>query len=246
VTIKKYLIFLVLILFLFILIFTRSNRTVGRGVILWFDDGLKNSFDVAHPMMKEYNYVGVVSVIIDCVDGMFEDGKWRDKPCMNLTELRTLQGEGWEITSHTRTHPYMNNISLNQAENEIVGSKNWIKDNLGFLPEAFVYPYGIIAYDDLVQKNYRFERTTDTNIWNGHETRIPVVFIKEDENWKADYWLKKIKEDGGFAVFLIHSIVDSPEGSWENTPEEFQSLLSNITAYNLRVVTLSEVAKLKD
>ena len=241
--IKQYLIFFVVILVLFILISIFSVQNLDRGVIIWFDDGLKNTFDVAHPMMKEYGHVGMVSVITDCVGFVFEDGIWRDKPCMNLTELRTLQEDGWEIASHTITHPYMNEISQDQVEDEIIESKNWIEENLGVSPEAFVYPYGIVAHDDIVQENYRFERASDTDIWDGRETRIPVVYIKEGETWKADYWLKKTKEERGFAVFLIHSLVDSPEGRWENTPEEFQDLLLNISAYNLRVVTLSEVKK---
>jgi len=238
--------FFIIIPVLFILISVHLSSNVERGVILWFDDGLKNTFDVAYPMMKEYGYVGIVSVITDRVDGVFEDGEWRDKPCMDLTELRTLQDDEWEIVSHTRTHPYLNEISQDRAEDEIIGSKNWIEENLGISPEAFVYPYDIIAQEDMVQENYGFERTYHVGLWDGREDSIPVVFIKEGETWKVDHWLENIKEDGGFAVFVLHSIVDSPEGPWENTPEEFQGLLSNISAYNLPVVTLSEVRKLQD
>lgn len=239
--IKQYLISLVIILILFILILILPSSNVDSGVILWFDDGLKNTFDVAHPMMKEYGYVGIVSVITDRVGDVFEDGEWRGKPCMDLTELRMLREDGWEIASHTRTHPYLNEISQDQAEDEIIGSKHWIEENLGVSPAAFIYPYDVIAHEDIVQENYRFERTYQRGLWDGHNN-IPVVFIKEGETWKVDYWLKKIKEDGGFAVFVLHSIVDSPEGLWENTPEEFQGLLSNISTYNLPIVTLSEVS----
>jgi len=222
--------------------FIQSSQNLDRGVILWFDDGLKNTFDVAYPKMKEYGYIGMVSVITDRVGGVFDDGKWRDKPCMSLSELKKLQEDGWEIVSHSRTHSYLNEIPQDQAENEIIGSKKWIEQNLGILPKAFVYPYDVVVHEDIVQENYEFQRTYQVGIWNGHDNNITVVFIKQGETWKVDYCLKKIKEDGGFAVFVLHSIVDSPEGPWENTPGEFQSLLSNISTYNLPVVTLSEVS----
>ena len=244
--IKQYLIFFVIILVLFILILIPSNSNVDRGVILWFDDGLKNTFDIAYPMMKEQGYAGIVSVITDYVGGVFEDEEYRDTPCMDLDELRILQQEGWEIVSHSKTHPYLNETSRDQAEDEIIGSKRWINDNLGVSTNVFAYPYSAFFHQDIVQENYEFVRTTDRDLWDGKNNSIPILYIKDGETWKVDYWLKKVKEDGGYAVFLLHSIVDSPEVLKENTPEEFQGLLSNISAYNLPVVTLSEVKKLKD
>jgi len=243
VLIKKYLIFFAIILVLITLVSIISNPDVDRGVILWFDDGLKNTFDVAYPMMREQGYVGMVSVITDCVGGVFEDEEYRDKPCMNLEELKTLKQEGWEIVSHSKTHPYLNETSRDQAEDEIIGSKRWINDNLGISTKVFVYPYSVFAHQDIVRENYEFARVTDRDLWDGKNNSIPIVYIKDGGTWKADYWLKKVKEEGGYAVFLLHSIVDSPEGSWENTPEEFQGLLSNISTYNLPVVTLSEVSE---
>lgn len=241
--IKKYLIFFAIILVLIILVSIISNPNVDRGVILWFDDGLNNTFDVAYPMMKEQDYVGIVSVITDCVGGVFEDEEYTDKPCMDLNELRILQQEGWEIVSHSKTHPYLNETSRVQAKDEIIGSKRWIDDNLGVSTNVFVYPYSLIAHQDIVQENYDFERTKDRDLWDGKNNQIPIVYIKDGETWRVDYWLKKVKEDGGYAVFLLHSIVDSPEIPKENTPEEFQGLLSNISTYNLPVVTFSEVSE---
>lgn len=57
-------------------------------------------------------------------------------------ELRRLAGEGVTLAPHTRTHPLMNRISLEQARDEAVGSLDDLRQKVGDAPPVLAYPAG--------------------------------------------------------------------------------------------------------
>jgi hypothetical protein len=56
-------------------------------------------------------------------------------------EIRELAARH-EIGAHTLTHPVLTEVSLEQAEQEITGSKSWLEDVTGAPINAFCYPRG--------------------------------------------------------------------------------------------------------
>jgi peptidoglycan/xylan/chitin deacetylase (PgdA/CDA1 family) len=61
---------------------------------------------------------------------------------MTWAQLRELAGEGFEIGSHTRTHPILSHIESGQLQTEITGSKELIERRLGCQITHFAYPNG--------------------------------------------------------------------------------------------------------
>jgi peptidoglycan/xylan/chitin deacetylase (PgdA/CDA1 family) len=53
-----------------------------------------------------------------------------------------MRKHGFEFGAHTRTHPDLTLIPIEQAESEIVESKLEIQHRLGVEVETFAYPYG--------------------------------------------------------------------------------------------------------
>ncbi len=64
--------------------------------------------------------------------------------------LRRLAAEGVTLGAHTRTHPLLNRISLEEARAEALGSLQDLQANIGPVPPIFAYPSGGIN-DEVVQ-----------------------------------------------------------------------------------------------
>lgn len=56
--------------------------------------------------------------------------------------MRALIAAGWEIDSHTLTHPDLTRLDDAQLATELVGSRRAIARRFGVKPAFFCYPYG--------------------------------------------------------------------------------------------------------
>lgn len=63
--------------------------------------------------------------------------------------LRKLNKEGLTLGAHTRTHPLLNRISLEEVREEVVGSFQDLQREIGFALPIFAYPSGEFS-DDVV------------------------------------------------------------------------------------------------
>ena len=69
-------------------------------------------------------------------------------PVLGWDALRQLAGEGVTLGAHTRTHPLVNRISIEQARFEASGSRDDLAQAIGSAPPIFAYPSG--GYDQRV------------------------------------------------------------------------------------------------
>jgi len=76
------------------------------------------------------------------------------KPIMNWEHIKELHSLGFEIGSHSLTHPYLSKIDPQKAWEEIYTSKVILEDKLGTEIKAFCYPYGDYSQQvrDMVQR----------------------------------------------------------------------------------------------
>lgn len=130
--------------------------------MIWFDDGLSSTYDVAYPVMKKRGLTGIVAVVTGAVGKTLRNYKRNvDYPCMNREELKTLINEGWEIASHTVSHPLkFNELTPDEARYELENSKEWIIDNLGVTPTKFAFPrqFATAAQSRLARTLYPYIR----------------------------------------------------------------------------------------
>ena len=61
---------------------------------------------------------------------------------MSWEQVRELADSGWEIGSHTRTHPHLTTLDDHQLEAELVRSRAELEEALGRPCETIAYPYG--------------------------------------------------------------------------------------------------------
>jgi hypothetical protein len=96
-----------LVAVLVISLVTFSNTSNAATLTYSFDDGHISVYSKAYPILENYGQVGTANVISNTVwyanQGWTQDG-------MNSSQLLGMQNAGWEICSHSKTHPHFSKI----------------------------------------------------------------------------------------------------------------------------------------
>jgi peptidoglycan/xylan/chitin deacetylase (PgdA/CDA1 family) len=107
----------------------------SKPIILTFDDGYKDVFTYAVPVLKNYNYIGSFAIATNLL-GRPSYAVWDD--------IIAASASGMEIVSHTENHLDLSNPVYSDADlhREIFDSKQLLEEKLGYNIDFFVYPYG--------------------------------------------------------------------------------------------------------
>lgn len=124
----------------------------GRVVAVTFDDAYRSVLDRARPILASLGLPGTVFVPTDFPDAgpMAWPGidHWlggpheRELVPLSWAELRVLAEEGWEIGSHTCSHPYLTSLGDAELERELAESRRRVEQELGGSCTSLAYPYG--------------------------------------------------------------------------------------------------------
>jgi len=113
----------------------------GKPVILTFDDGFRDQYTTAYPLLRKYGFVGTFFVITRFADEGRPD-------YMSWPEIELLHAGGMEIGSHSYTHPSLMGKSFDYIVWQVLGSKEAIEARTHEPVRLFSYPSG--QYDQLV------------------------------------------------------------------------------------------------
>ncbi len=131
----------------------------GRVCAITFDDAYLSTLKHAFPVLQELGLVATVFVPTAKIataeplswPGIEEwlGSRWEGElTSMSWDELRDLAAAGWEIGSHTRTHPHLPEIDAEHLGLELGGSRATCEAELGKPCRTIAYPYG--DYDSRV------------------------------------------------------------------------------------------------
>ncbi len=106
-----------------------------RPVVLTFDDGYRDNYENAFPLLRKYGFTGTFFVVSDFINaGRPEYMTWE--------MLREMAEAGMSIESHSRTHPDLRGRSFQFLVWEILGPIEAITHHTGRRPHFFCYPAG--------------------------------------------------------------------------------------------------------
>lgn len=125
----------------------------GRVVVLTFDDAFGSVLSRARPILDSYGFPATVFVPTDWVgrdEPMTWPGidQWRGGPHepelypMDWEQLATLADAGWEVGSHTCSHPRLTQLDDDALARELTTSRDAVEHRLGRPCTSLAYPYG--------------------------------------------------------------------------------------------------------
>lgn len=73
-----------------------------KYVVFTFDDGRRDNYTYAYPVMKKYGITGTLFCTTGYIDGTWQkDKSWHSAgEAIHVYELKELQQEGWELVLH--------------------------------------------------------------------------------------------------------------------------------------------------
>jgi len=105
-----------------------------QSAVLTFDDGYKDFYSNAFPLLKKYHMRGTIYIIQNDI------GKPEFLSHRQIQEM--LDSLLIEVGSHTLTHAYLKTMSDNAAKKQIVESKKKLEEEFNIKVETFAYPNG--------------------------------------------------------------------------------------------------------
>jgi peptidoglycan/xylan/chitin deacetylase (PgdA/CDA1 family) len=178
-----------------------------RTVVITFDDGYEDNFEHGFRLLTKYGMCGTFFIV---------SRKIGEPSRLDAQQLRQMTASGMEIGAHTRTHARLPELSIEEIEDEVSGSKKDLEDLLDLPITSFAYPYGLLndACVDMVRKaGFSMACSTRTG-WFGNEPdplrvrRVGVfandtlsIFVRKlafagtNVSWKyvADYFIGRLR-----------------------------------------------------
>ena len=135
------------------------GRLTGKVVAVTFDDAYRSVHRLARPILERLGLPGTLFAPTQYV-GREEPMAWpgidewiggpheAELVPMSWDEARELHASGWEIGSHTVTHPKLTAIPDEHLAEELLASKAACEEQIGASCDSIAFPYG--DHDDRV------------------------------------------------------------------------------------------------
>lgn len=124
-----------------------------RTLAVTFDDAFASVHSLAEPILSSLGLPATVfapTAFMSRRQTLEWDGieRWGDTSAaaeltgMNWLDLAELIDRGWEVGSHTRTHPHLTRMDEHALRRELEVSREECQEGLGRPCQAIAYPYG--------------------------------------------------------------------------------------------------------
>ncbi|MGH4121983.1 MAG: polysaccharide deacetylase family protein [Clostridium sp.] len=105
-----------------------------KPIIITFDDGYKDNYTNAYPILKELGLKATVFVITDTIDV--------EKNFLTSKEIKSMDSSNLRVESHTASHEHLDKISYSNNIKTMKSSKAKLEKILNRKINYIAYPYG--------------------------------------------------------------------------------------------------------
>ncbi|BAY11631.1 polysaccharide deacetylase family protein [Calothrix sp. NIES-2098] len=180
-----------------------------NAVLVTVDDGHQSLYTNALPILKQYSIPAVAFITTSKIDSASQNNQFRNSDTteayLSWKEVEALAEAGVSIGSHAHTHRSLGKISMDEAHQEAVMSREAIEKNLGLKVTSFAYPFGTLAdFNDsttliLKQSGYKLAFTSQHGAIN--PKLDPLV-------------LPRVKVEGGEPIWMFRLLVSGGLDEW--------------------------------
>jgi peptidoglycan/xylan/chitin deacetylase (PgdA/CDA1 family) len=119
-----------------------------KPIIISFDDGYLDTYELALPLLLEFGFKAVIFVLGEKkVKTNYWDKnlEFAEAPLMNGRQIVELHEAGFEIGSHSLTHPRLPELVEDQVWEQVCRSRILLEILLDAPVHTFSYPYGLLT-----------------------------------------------------------------------------------------------------
>ncbi|TML26100.1 MAG: polysaccharide deacetylase family protein [Actinobacteria bacterium] len=111
----------------------RGTPLPAQPIVLSFDDGTLGQHTHALPVLRKLHWPGVLNLKVNALKSKYTLPPWR---------VRQMLAAGWELDSHTITHPDLTQVGDAQLWHEVDGSRVELRQMFHVPVDFFCYPSG--------------------------------------------------------------------------------------------------------
>lgn len=145
-----------------------------KPIVITFDDGYRDNYTTAFPILKSLGFKASVFVITQTID--------KDDSYLTSDQIKEMDKNGISIESHTLFHDKLDSLSYQEQMDTLLQSKMQIEKILDRKVVYFAYPYGLYNNETLLclkEAGYKMAFTTNRG-WaykNSGILLLPRVYI---------------------------------------------------------------------
>jgi len=114
-----------------------------RMVVLTFDDGYRDTFTTAFPLLLEHGFPFTLYLATESIETGVSLGPAERAEPLSWDQIGTMLESGLlTVGAHTHRHLDLRRLSIDQVEDELGTSDDLIETQLGVRPAHFAYPWG--------------------------------------------------------------------------------------------------------
>ncbi len=214
-------------------------------VTLTFDDGWTSNYNFVLPVLSNAGLPGSFFVITNEAANADDSNLGNPDSYLTYERIHEIENAGNEVSAHTRTHPSLTSLSIEDATAEVSGSRDDLL-NEGFSPvETFVYPYGNYN-QNIIQLVSDTGFTGARSVEEGYNTKATNRFALKTQNvlvgttaQQMKHWIDTAIANKTWLIMTFHQ-VDNAGLDYSTTPAILQEIADYLNLHNVQVRTLRE------
>lgn len=132
--------------------FNNFGKFPERTIAISFDDGWKDNYTQAFPILQKYGLPATIYLVADCLgrttDQVVPTGE-DPREHLSAADVRDMAGCGIEFGSHTLSHRWLNELTSDEIDREMVESKKFVEELTQTDCKTIAYPAGY--FNELVK-----------------------------------------------------------------------------------------------
>jgi len=165
----------------------KGKRFKHKTVVITIDDGYKDNYIYAYPVLRKYHFPATIFLIADFIGKKEEFMNWKQVNTLVHSNIISIGG-------HTRVHSYLPEIKEKERLwEEISGCKRVIEERINRKINYFCYPTG--GFNEQIKAMVRragYKGACTTNRGEGRDVyelrRIKIT--NSDMNKPFNFWAK--------------------------------------------------------